>query len=59
MMRQRELRHFLLLDHDQQAQAVRRLAASGLRDYTIATATGLTVEQVRRILNAVDQPVQA
>jgi hypothetical protein len=46
----RELFHFQLLDRDQQEQAVRRLAASGMGDYTIAAATRLSVEVIRRIL---------
>ncbi len=50
MIRQRELRHFLLLDTGQQAQAIRRLASSGMPEYTIAAATGLGVAQVRRVL---------
>lgn len=50
MSRERELRHFLLLDRAQQAQAIKRLAFSGMRESTIAAATGLSVEAVRRIL---------
>jgi hypothetical protein len=42
--------HFHSLDRDQQAQAIRRLAASGQGDHTIAHATGLSVEQIRRVL---------
>jgi DNA invertase Pin-like site-specific DNA recombinase len=49
-MRERELRHFLLLDREQQESAIRRLAAAGMPEYTIATATGLSVEQVRRVI---------
>jgi DNA-binding NarL/FixJ family response regulator len=48
--RERELRHFLLLDRDQQESAIRRLAASGMNDYGIAAATGLSVEMVRRVI---------
>lgn len=48
--RERELRYFLLLDRSEQEAALRRLAAAGLGDYSIATASGLSVEQVRRIL---------
>jgi DNA-directed RNA polymerase specialized sigma24 family protein len=48
--RQRELRHFLLLDHEQQREAIQRLAMSGMSDHTIAAATALSVEQVRIIL---------
>lgn len=50
MTRERELRHFLLLDRTEQEGAIRRLIASGMPEYTIATATGLSVEQIRRIL---------
>jgi len=46
----RELHHFQLLDREQQAQAIRRLAASGMSENTIAAATRLSVEQIRRIL---------
>lgn len=42
--------HFALLPHDQQAQAIRRLAAAGQGDHTIARATGLSVEMIRRVL---------
>ena len=49
-MRERELRHFLLLDREQQESAIRRLVASGMAEYTIATATGLSLEQVRNVL---------
>jgi DNA invertase Pin-like site-specific DNA recombinase len=51
MMRERELRHFMLLDRTSQEAAIRRLIASGMPEHTIATATGLSVEQVRRILS--------
>lgn len=47
----RRMRHFLLLDHEQQRQAIQRLAAAGMHDTTIATATTLSVEQIRRILS--------
>jgi hypothetical protein len=49
-MRERELRHFLLLDRDQQVQAIRRLVSSGMSEHIAAAASGLSVEQVRRIL---------
>jgi hypothetical protein len=45
--------HFARLTHDQQAQAIRGLAADGFGDHEIATRTGLHVEQIRRLL-AVD-----
>jgi hypothetical protein len=44
------LRHFRLLTRDQQAQAIRRLAATGMTDYDVSAATRLAVEQVRQIL---------
>ena len=50
MNRERELKHFLLLDQTQQEQAIRRLANSGMPEATIAVATGLSVEQIRRTL---------
>lgn len=42
--------HFHVLDQDQQAAAIRRLAATGQGEHTIAHATGLSVEQIRRVL---------
>jgi hypothetical protein len=48
--RERELRYFLLLEHDKQIEAIRRLAASGMATHTIAAATGLAVAQITRIL---------
>ncbi|HEX4050500.1 MAG TPA: hypothetical protein VHY19_06460 [Steroidobacteraceae bacterium] len=45
-----ELHHFLLLDAEQQAHAIRRMAAQGWSDYGIAAATRLSVEQIRQIL---------
>ena len=50
MIRQRELRHFLLLNRQQQAQAIHRLATAGMSDSTIAATTGLSAEAVRRVL---------
>lgn len=46
----RELLHFLLLSPTEQANAIRRLAATGMSDFTIATATRLSVEAIRRII---------
>jgi hypothetical protein len=45
--------HFRILSRDQQAAAIRRLAASGMSDYGISHATGLAVEQIRRVLSEV------
>lgn len=42
--------HFHAMPHDQQVQAIRRLAAAGQGDQTIARATGLSVEQIRRLM---------
>jgi hypothetical protein len=42
--------HFHVLSREQQAQAIRRLAAGGQGEHTIAHATGLSVEFIRRIL---------
>ena len=50
MTRERELLYFRLLDRAEQEAAVRRLSASGMGDYGIAAATGLSVEAVRRVL---------
>jgi len=47
----RELAHFLLLSHADQVDAIRRLARQGMSDLTIAAATRLAVEQVRRLLS--------
>jgi hypothetical protein len=41
---------FLSLDRQQQADAIRRLAATGMSDNGIARATGLSVEMVCRLL---------
>lgn len=48
--RERELQHFLLLGRGQQAEAIRRLATTGMSDYGIAAATSLSVEMVRAVL---------
>jgi hypothetical protein len=42
--------HFWILSAGEQRQAVRRLALSGWPESTISTATGLAIEQVRRIV---------
>lgn len=46
----RELHYFLLLTRDQQVEAIRRLHALGMSDHTIASATRLSVEMIRRLL---------
>lgn len=47
---QRELHHFVMLDRDQQAAAIRKLAASGVSDYGVSAATRLSVEFVRTVI---------
>ena len=42
--------HFRALDPDQQSQVLRRLSLAGQFPYTIASATGLSVEQVLLLL---------
>jgi hypothetical protein len=44
------LHYFLLLDREEKAIAIRRLARSGMSDQTIAAVTGQSVEDVRRTL---------
>lgn len=53
----RELLYFLLLSPDQQAQAIRRLHLSGMLDHSIAAATKMSVEMVRRILAETGRPL--
>ena len=48
--RERELHYFRLLDPQAQREAIWRLAASGMSDRTIAAATALSVEQIRRVI---------
>ena len=50
-----ERRHFHELDLAGRERAIRDLAAAGASDYAIATATGLSVEAVRSILQARSQ----
>jgi hypothetical protein len=42
--------HFNALSHAEQAQAIVRMADAGQTDDTIARATALSVEQVRRVV---------
>lgn len=42
--------HFVTMPHAQQIEAIRRLLASGHSDSTVASATGLSVEMVRRLV---------
>jgi len=46
----RELMHFLLLTPEERAAAIRRLAAQGWSELSIAAATRLSVEMIRRVL---------
>lgn len=48
--REREMRYFRLLEPQAQREAIQRLAASGMSDSTIAAATALSVEMIRRVL---------
>ena len=48
--RTREMHHFALLDRKEQHAAIEHLASSGMSDYTVASATMLSVELVRAIL---------
>lgn len=42
--------HFHSMPHDQQRQAIQRLGAAGHTDDVISRATGVSVDQVRRLL---------
>lgn len=44
------MRHFHTLTRSAQGEAIRRLAAMGQGEHTIAHATGLSVKQIRRVL---------
>lgn len=46
------LMHFELLDREEQESAIRRLAREGMSEYSIAAATRLSVEMIRRVLAA-------
>ncbi len=50
LLRERELRHFMLLDENERRRAIHRLADSGFSDYAIASASALSVEMVRKVL---------
>ena len=53
----RELHHFLLLTREEQHAAIRRLASAGMNEYSIAAATRLSVEMIRRILGERDSDI--
>jgi hypothetical protein len=44
------MQNFESLDRQQQAQAIKNMAASGVGDHGIASATKLSVEAVRRVI---------
>lgn len=46
------MHHFHTLSPEHQADALRRLAALGYSDHGIASASGLSVEFVRRVLGS-------
>ena len=46
----RDRLYFEMLTRDEQAAAMRRMAAEGMSDSTIASATALSVEFVKQIL---------
>lgn len=50
MTASRELLHFLLLSGEEQAAAIRRLAALGWSEHSIGHVTHLSIEQIRRVL---------
>jgi hypothetical protein len=50
--------HFYSLDATEQAAAVRRLLETGLTEQDASAATGLSTEQIRRVLS-VDHPTLA
>lgn len=45
------MHYFHVMTPDQQREAVQRLIASGMAENTIAAATALSVEMVRRLLS--------
>jgi hypothetical protein len=49
-LRAMQLMRFHSLERSQQCQAIHRLVASGMSEYGVSHATGLSIEQVRRIL---------
>jgi DNA invertase Pin-like site-specific DNA recombinase len=66
MIADARMRHFLCLDQAaQQAAAIRRLHATSHSEFGIASATGLSVEQVRSVLrdtsirDAVARPINS
>lgn len=56
--RARQVHYFQIMPPDEQVQAIQRLANSGMPHATIAAATGLSVEMVRRLLASTDAVTQ-
>jgi hypothetical protein len=52
MSAEARMAYFRLLTFDEQIAAIQRLAKSGVGADVIASATGMAVEQIRRILGA-------
>jgi hypothetical protein len=44
------MEHFATLTREEQAASIRKLAADGMPEYSIAAACQLSVEQIRRVL---------
>ncbi len=53
----RHLLYFKLMSQTDQAKAIRKLATAGMSDSTIAAATLLSKEMVRRILAEAQHPL--
>jgi len=49
----KRMAHFNAMTSEQKADAVRQMAAAGMSDYGVASATGLAVEFVRRLIGEV------
>ena len=50
---------FHALDRQQQVEAITRLAVLGMSEHTIASATGLSVEMIRLLLQSEDTGCKA
>jgi L-aminopeptidase/D-esterase-like protein len=46
------MNYFVMLSPEEQIAAMKRLALSGVSEYGVASATGLSVEAIRRLLQA-------
>jgi hypothetical protein len=49
-LRDREMSHFLMMSEADRHAAIQRMAKNGWSDYSIAAATRLSVEMVRKLL---------